>query len=134
MDLVALKTELDAGHPVTGAYDADSQDAANEVNALNIVRIRGRMAGSEVLDQTTSSEYKIKTPNQKSEWLSVCSIEALNPGDSQLALAVIDDIFGTGSSTHAAFIAARNETVGQSTAIELGRVRAADIIAARALP
>jgi len=36
MDYEALKTELDAGHPVTGAYDADDALAAGELNAVNV--------------------------------------------------------------------------------------------------
>jgi len=36
--LIALKAELDANaHPVTGAYNADHQTAADQLNALNIV-------------------------------------------------------------------------------------------------
>lgn len=35
MDYVALKAELDAGHPVTGAYNADDALAAGELNAEN---------------------------------------------------------------------------------------------------
>lgn len=35
MDLVALKAELDAGHPDTGAYNASDSLAADELNAQN---------------------------------------------------------------------------------------------------
>lgn len=35
MDLQALKTELLAGHPGTGAYNADNEIAANQINAVN---------------------------------------------------------------------------------------------------
>jgi len=35
MDYNALKSELDAGHPDTGAYDADDALAAGELNAEN---------------------------------------------------------------------------------------------------
>jgi hypothetical protein len=38
-NLQALKAELDAGHPVTGAYSANSESAAEEINALNRTRI-----------------------------------------------------------------------------------------------
>lgn len=37
MDYVKLKTKLDDGHPVTGAFDADDQLAADQFNALNII-------------------------------------------------------------------------------------------------
>lgn len=35
MDLVALKAELTAGHPGTGAYSAGDEAAANQINAVN---------------------------------------------------------------------------------------------------
>ncbi|MGI9202661.1 MAG: hypothetical protein ACR2Q3_01555 [Woeseiaceae bacterium] len=35
LDYLALKAELLAGHPSTGAYNADDQLAADELNALN---------------------------------------------------------------------------------------------------
>ena len=38
-NLQALKAELDAGHPVTGAYSDNSEAAAEEINALNRTRI-----------------------------------------------------------------------------------------------
>ena len=40
MDLQALKTELDAGHPVTGAYNVDDALAAGELNAVNQTKVR----------------------------------------------------------------------------------------------
>jgi len=36
MNYEALKLELDNGHPVTGAYDADAAIAAAQMNAVNI--------------------------------------------------------------------------------------------------
>ena len=35
LDYVALKAELDAGHPDTGAYSANDQTARDELNAVN---------------------------------------------------------------------------------------------------
>ena len=36
MDFAKLKTTLDGGHPVTGAYDADAVIAAGQLNAANM--------------------------------------------------------------------------------------------------
>ena len=79
MDLQALRTELDAGHPVTGAYSVNYAVAADQINALNITRIRATMAGSELLDATDPTEYNAKTDAQKSQWLSLCAIGSLDP-------------------------------------------------------
>ena len=38
-NLQKLREELDAGHPVTGAYSADDSAASEEINAKNRVRI-----------------------------------------------------------------------------------------------
>jgi len=40
VDLQALKTELLSGHPVTGAYDANNQLAADQLNAVNRTKLR----------------------------------------------------------------------------------------------
>ncbi len=40
MNLAALKTELAAGHPGTGPYDADHATAAAQLNAANRTRLR----------------------------------------------------------------------------------------------
>lgn len=39
MNLQALKAEIDAGHPVTGAYSVDAATAADEINAANRSRV-----------------------------------------------------------------------------------------------
>ena len=38
-NLQKLRAELDAGHPVTGAYSEDPQIASDQINALNRSRI-----------------------------------------------------------------------------------------------
>lgn len=38
-NLQALKAELISGHPVTGAYSANANDAAEQINAVNRTRI-----------------------------------------------------------------------------------------------
>ena len=40
MNIDALKVELLAGHPVSGAYDADDAIAAAQLNAVNRTRLR----------------------------------------------------------------------------------------------
>lgn len=39
MKLQTLRSELDAGHPITGAYDADDSIAADQINAVNRSRL-----------------------------------------------------------------------------------------------
>lgn len=134
MDLQALRTELDAGHPVTGAYDADLYIATDQINALNIVRIRTSMEGRELLDATDPTEFDSKTDAQKSQWLALCAIENLDPANGKMAASIVQNIFGGGSTTQTALVAARNETVSRATVLGLGRVAAGHVENARALP
>ena len=48
MDLQALAAELTAGHPDTGAYDADDAIAATQINVVNRTTPKGTLTGSEV--------------------------------------------------------------------------------------
>ena len=50
MDYQALKTELLAGHPVTGAYDADDALAADQLNAVNVTAQREVISASDIFE------------------------------------------------------------------------------------
>ena len=51
MNIVALAAELAAGHPTSGAYSADPQLAADQINAKDQTRIRASMTGATALPQ-----------------------------------------------------------------------------------
>jgi len=133
MDLVALRAELDAGHPVTGPYSADPQDAANEINAQNVASIRASMTGAELWANTDPADYAALSDSAKAQWLSFCAISDHDTTQGGLAQQFVVQLFGGGSATVAALATARQETVSQATALDLGSVRAAQIKAARAL-
>ncbi len=132
MDLAALKVELDAGHPVTGVYDADSQTAANQINALNIVRFRATMPGADILNQTDSTELNGLSAAEQTAWLSLCAISQVSPANTGPMVAVASS-FTTFTQTISNLQTARDETVSQATAANLGPVKAAYIDSARAL-
>ena len=133
MDYVALAAELTGGHPVSGAYNADAQLAADQINALDIASIKANLSGSEMWANTVAAEYGALTDAQKSQWLSFCAIESHDPEVGGLAQLFVVDIFGGGSTTVTNLGTARSETISRAAELGLGRVRAVDIEVARAI-
>lgn len=117
----ALTAELLAGHPVTGAYNADDQLAADELNALNVTRIRASMTGAEIFAATDPAEYAaLALPELKSQWLAFCAIGEHNPEVGGLAQQFVVSMFTGGSNTVAALGAARQETISRAVELNLG--------------
>jgi hypothetical protein len=131
MDYVALAAELTGGHPVSGAYNADAQLAADQINALDVASIKSTLSGSEMWSNTVASEYGALTDAQKSQWLSFCAIESHDPEVGGLAQLFVVDIFGGGSVTVSNLSSARSETISRAAGLGLGKVKAADVLIAR---
>ena len=129
MDIQALKAELAGVHPVTGAYDADAEVAADQLNAVNIVRNRDSMTGRAVAAEIVDAEYDALTDAKKSQAISLVSADSVDPFG--FAQNVVKDVFGSGSATVTALGAARVETVSQAVAVELGWVRPGNVTEAR---
>ncbi|RLA03863.1 MAG: hypothetical protein DRQ47_04400, partial [Gammaproteobacteria bacterium] len=79
IDYTALKAELDAGHPVTGAYNADDQAAADELNLENI-EVDKLTTPQEAADATNGVEFNSieLTDAQRQMWISVLGWEVIN--------------------------------------------------------
>ena len=56
MNLEALKSELDAGHPDTGPYNADQALASDELNAINRPAVVGAV---DVLDYLVENTHRV---------------------------------------------------------------------------
>ncbi len=132
MDLVALKVELDAGHPVTGAYDVDDALAAEELNATNLTRIRTTVTGSEVFNATDDSEYTILSASEKDSWLRLCGIDDIDISNG-IAKSLEDTIFGQSTATRSNLISLKTESVSRTTQLGFSRVRSGTVESARAL-
>ena len=117
MDYQALKTELDAGHPDTGAYDADSTIAAGELNAVNRTIPRTSMNGDEIFVATDNAEFTGLTDHKQQLWVSFTSKDIINAYD-QVNINFLDYIFGTDSQTKTTLAVLRTEDV--SRAVEIG--------------
>ena len=130
----ALQAELLAGHPISGAYDADDQLAADQINALDVTRIRANMTGAQIIEATDTAEYAALTDPKKSQFLAfVAGNETINPESGGIAQEILVDIFGGGSATITALSALRQETISRATELDFGLVIIGDIQNARAL-
>ncbi len=130
MKIDVLKTVLLVGHPVTGAFNADSMLAADELNAINVSRDRTSMTGREVAAEIVDAAYDGLTAEQKSQVLSLVSSTDIDPFG--FAANVVKDIFGPGSLTVSALGSARVETVSHAVAEGLGFVWPGHVEQARA--
>lgn len=129
--LVQLRAFLDANAGTYGALD--DQTAAETMNALTETRVKSSLSGSDVFSATVASEFDALTDAQRSEWLSLCSIENLNPADNTPARDTTVRIFGGGSATVTALQALRTESVSPAQFEGLPKVRADYVRIARSL-
>ncbi len=133
LDYVALKAELDAGHPVTGAYSANHQTAANELNALNRSEAVDSVSGSQICNATDSTEFSSKTDGQKSRWLALCGVDTVDVS-SGVAKNLEADIFGPGTTTRSNLLSLKTKAISRAAELGLGVVNASNVEHARTLP
>ena len=130
MNYQDLKTELDTGHPDTGAYSADSTIAAGELNAVNRTRQREFVTGSEILNATDAVEFSALTDAEKDRWLSMCGVDSIDTS-SGIAKSLEADLFGGGTTTRDNLIALKTEDISRAVEIGFGEVTPGDVEEAR---
>jgi hypothetical protein len=151
-NLQALKAELDAGHPVTGAYSANSEAAAEEINALNRTRINA-IGSAELLawsGQASSGDRPriIKIEEGKANADEQCSAlcitaeQMIMRDNTSLDLNLPDRVamlnalvaYGVLSASDKASIdELAEESISRADELSLGSVRAGTIEQARSL-
>lgn len=132
IDRQALRDELDAGHPVTGAYDADPQLASDQLNALNITSNLTSLTGDEIFQATDKDEFAALTDLQQTLWLSFCSRAALDPFGSA-NVQFVQFIFGQGSTTVANLAGLRTASISRAAQLGFGTILAKHVTWARNL-
>ena len=130
-DLQALRAELDAGHPVTGAYSLDAATAADEINVVNRTTNRTSMSASEVLNAVVVSEYVALTDAHEAAFWNLMGIGDLNPFGVESTLLI--SWFGAGSETITALAALRKTDVSRAQELGFGIIYAGTVLEARAL-
>ena len=127
IDYVALKAELDAGHPVTGAYDANDQLAADQLNAVNIEEEK-LTTSREAQDATDADEFNaLAAVADQSLWVNALAWDTmdLNRG---IGLATAQGIWAgaAGTITRPALIATRTQPVNRTSQLNFGRTELSD--------
>lgn len=127
---MSLISELIAGHPVTGVYNANATLAASQINAENVLVPKDTMTGSEILQSINAGEWAALTNAQQQLVWDIVHLGTINPFGVEATL--ITGVFPDGGLTLVALAAARQELVSQATKLGLGRPTAGEIERARA--
>jgi len=120
INYATLTAELAGSHPVTGAYDADAQTAADELNAVNITQIKANLTGAEIWASTDATEYAALTADQKAQWLAFCGITDHDPSVGGLAQLFVVDLYGGASATVGNLGSLRGDNVSRASQLNLG--------------
>ena len=131
MDLVALKAELLAGHPDTGAYDADAATAATQLNAVNRTRNLTSLTGDVMFGATDDTEFAGLTDLKKQLWVSFCGRDSIDPFGSA-NVAFVTWIFGGGSGTITTLATLRKEDLSRAAELGFGFIYPGHVQDARA--
>lgn len=129
MDIDALKAELVAGHPDTGAYDVDDTVAAGELNAINRTKNKTSMTGSEIINALDKTEYLALSDADQAKVWQVCHLGTVNPFGVEADIFIV--IFGVPSASITALQAARKDDVSRAVELGLGTVTWANVELAR---
>ncbi len=134
MNLIVLRNELDAD-PLARGYSAMTDaEAAADLNTVYCTCYAETLPSAVIYEATVASEFQALTDVQKSYIRDVWGLgEGVYIGAGSNARATYQNIFGTGSGTWAALVAAAQEDVSRGEELGLGIVREADVMKARAL-
>ena len=153
MSLQTLRDELDAGHPVTGAYSSDPQNATDEINALNRNRIVP-ISSAELLawsgqasagDRPRITKIEEGMQSQNESIAAICKVAdaTINRDSTQLDLnlpdrvAMVDALVVASilsTDDEASLYAIATQAISRADELGLSNVRPGTIEQARALP
>lgn len=130
-NILAVKAELTAGHPVTSTYSSDAVLAAAEINAKNIDRNVVSVTGQDIFEATTAADFSALSADQKAIYFAIIGMGTIlvNGENTKKALLAM---FGPGTTTRANLVALQTEKISQVTDLGLGVVNAFHIQQARA--
>lgn len=124
-----MKTELLTDPLVRNYAGMTHKQALADIYALVRQRNRTSMSGRDVANEVVSSQYDALTNTKKSQFLSLIGSNDLDPFG--LAVTVVKDIFGAGSTTVNNLATARVETVSRVVELDLGSPGLGNIVEAR---
>lgn len=131
MSLDILKAELLAGHPDTGAYNADDAIAADEINVVNRTVNKTSMTGSEVANAIDIAEFDALSAGDEQLVWNVIHIGDINPFGVEAT--IFTAVFGGGSTTITTLAAVRKTDVSRAVELGIGPVKPGHVAEARRL-
>lgn len=134
MDYIILRAELDAGHPVTGAYSQTDATAVAQLNAVNVTRQRTHMSASQLFEALDVTEYKSLDATKRAMVDRVMALgDEIGIGAGTKARDFLLDAFPGGTATRTALLALVQEPSSRVQVLGLGPVHVGDVQNARAL-
>lgn len=129
-DIAALKVELLAGHPDTGAYSSDDVVATAQLNAVNRTTDKASMSASDVYNAIDETEWlDLSTDAKRQEIWDILHLGTVNPFGLEAARFM--QIFGGASTTIISLKAARKNNVSRAVEIGLGVIKVGFVEQAR---
>jgi len=136
IDYVALRAELDAGHPVSGVYNVDDQLAADQMNVVDVVTDQEFIPSATIFDAilNNKAEWEALVADDR-QWvrdiLTINSEEGVptlagTPSRTQL-IAIL------GTNTKAEIALAIPHTISRATELSFGKIIIGDVQNARAI-
>lgn len=132
MDLAALKAELLGAHPVTGAYSADDETAAAQINAPNRQPDRDAVSSGQLVASIVRTEYDALTAAQK-DYVRLVAIAQTLPLTPTLRTE-LGQLFPAGSGTRTNLLALLKRPGSRAEELGLGFVTPSNVADARRLP
>lgn len=124
---MTLKTEL-----LLPKYASMSdQQAADDLNTVNIPRNRTSMSRTEILQSVEASAYSALTGDDLVAFWGLLGTETLDPFGVEAQVMI--KIFGGGSDTITALASARVELISRAVELGLGNVKPGHVYNARAV-
>jgi len=120
--LEMLKSEID-NDPLTRGYAGmTDQQIAESLNAVDRTVTAEFLSGSDVLNNTDHAEFTALTVGNQQKWLQLCAVDSIDTS-SGIAKSLEASLFGPGTATRTALLAARQSTVSRATELGIGFVQ-----------
>ena len=120
--LQILKAEIDNDPLARGYSGMTDQQIAESLNAVDRTVTAEFLSGSDVLNNTDHAEFTALTVGNQQKWLQLCAVDSINT-DSGIAKSLEASLFGPGTATRTALVAARQSTVSRATELGIGFVQ-----------
>jgi hypothetical protein len=128
-----IKAELDTDTLVRGYAGMTDEEVVTDINTVYRTRVKSSVSGADAFQVTDATEFDTLTDAERSEWLSLCAIDTVDPANGTPAAAMATRIFGGGSTTLANLVAFRTENISRAVELGFGTIVIGDIQNARAL-